>query len=182
MKQKMSGRGRKDSRIALRKYIEVLPGGVMVEVGSCKGESTVLFAKKFKLVFAIDPWEGFYQYGDKKDQFLDAGMLKEERDFDKAVHGVSNIAKICSKSNLVVDKFDDKSLDFVYIDGCHTYESVREDISIWLPKIKPTGMIGGHDYNLKGWPLVVKAIHESFGKPPDIRMNGANWAYRKVEL
>ena len=40
----------------------------------------------------------------------------------------------------------DGSVDFVYIDADHTYNSVKRDIDAWLPKVKPGGVIGGHDF------------------------------------
>ena len=52
-------------------------------------------------------------------------------------------------------------LDFVYIDGYHTYEAVCEDIQRWRPKIKSGGKIGGHDYH---HPAIVKAVEENFPK------------------
>ena len=38
------------------------------------------------------------------------------------------------------------SLDFVFIDADHTYEAVKADIHAWWPKIRPGGILSGHDY------------------------------------
>ena len=54
---------------------------------------------------------------------------------------------------------DDKSIDFVYIDADHEYESVRKDIAAWHPKIRRGGIISGHDYSSSG---VYKAVNERF--------------------
>jgi|ETNvirenome_6_85_1030632.scaffolds.fasta_scaffold08475_2 hypothetical protein len=43
--------------------------------------------------------------------------------------------------------FDDRHMDFVYIDGDHSYEAVKQDIADWWPKIKQGGILAGHDYN-----------------------------------
>ena len=43
-------------------------------------------------------------------------------------------------------RFDDRSVDFVFIDADHTYEGCLADIKTWAPKVKPGGWIGGHDY------------------------------------
>ena len=37
------------------------------------------------------------------------------------------------------------SLDFVFIDGDHSTEAVTADIEAWLPKLKPDGVLAGHD-------------------------------------
>ena len=38
------------------------------------------------------------------------------------------------------------SLDFVYLDAGHSYDAVMEDLKAWSPKVKPGGIISGHDY------------------------------------
>ena len=47
-------------------------------------------------------------------------------------------------------KFESKSLDLVFIDANHTYEAVKEDIALWLPKVRLGGVICGHDYHRTG--------------------------------
>jgi hypothetical protein len=41
----------------------------------------------------------------------------------------------------------DNSLDFVYIDANHKYEFVKQDIKGWYKKVKPNGIIAGHDFS-----------------------------------
>ena len=40
----------------------------------------------------------------------------------------------------------DKTLDFVFIDGDHTFNNVMLDILLWTPKVRKGGIISGHDY------------------------------------
>jgi len=49
-------------------------------------------------------------------------------------------------STLVKDSF----LDFVFVDAHHSYESVRFDVQTWFPKVKPGGIVCGHDYDGRG--------------------------------
>lgn len=49
----------------------------------------------------------------------------------------------------------DRSLDFVFIDADHSEEGCYADIIAWLPKLKSTGYILGHDIN---WPTVKAAV------------------------
>ena len=64
-------------------------------------------------------------------------------------------------------------MDLVYIDSIHQYENVLEDIKIWLPKIKPNGMIGGHDYEYL--PNVTKAVDKVFGKQNIETFKDTSW-------
>jgi hypothetical protein len=50
-----------------------------------------------------------------------------------------------------------ESLDFVYIDGDHTYENVKEELQAYWPLIKRGGVMGGHDINFYG---VMRAVGE----------------------
>jgi len=60
------------------------------------------------------------------------------------------------------DQFEDRSLDFVFIDADHSYEGCKADIEAWLPKLKLGGVICGHDYG-EQFPGVVRAVDEIFG-------------------
>jgi hypothetical protein len=41
----------------------------------------------------------------------------------------------------------DGTLDFVFVDGDHSYEGCRNDILNWAPKVKADGVFGGHDWD-----------------------------------
>jgi hypothetical protein len=54
-----------------------------------------------------------------------------------------------------------QSIDVIFIDALHDYESVKQDISLWWPRVRPGGYLCGHDYNHK-WPGVMRAVAEQF--------------------
>jgi predicted O-methyltransferase YrrM len=56
--------------------------------------------------------------------------------------------------------FNDGEVDFVFIDGAHDYDNVKADIAAWLPKLKPDGILAGHDY-CANYPGVIKAVKEA---------------------
>lgn len=55
------------------------------------------------------------------------------------------------------EKIIEDDFDFIYIDGDHTYDFVKNDIEIWYPKVKKEGILCGHDYV---WDGVKKAVDE----------------------
>ena len=54
-------------------------------------------------------------------------------------------------SSDVVDQFPDEYFDWIYIDGNHLYEYVKQDLTFYYPKVKPGGYICGDDYGAVGW-------------------------------
>jgi hypothetical protein len=64
----------------------------------------------------------------------------------------------------------DRQFDFAYIDGEHSYEAVKEDITAWRGMCK--SWIGGHDYYSR-FPGVMRAVNEVFGERA--RLSGINW-------
>jgi hypothetical protein len=62
--------------------------------------------------------------------------------------------------------YEDGSLDFVFIDAAHDYESVKKDIAAWEPKVMKGGLICGHDYSdLPKYRGLKLAVLESFPNP-----------------
>ncbi len=57
-----------------------------------------------------------------------------------------NIRILRKTSFDAADDFETESLDFIYIDAMHTYEAVLNDLKRWWPKLKPDGLLMGHDY------------------------------------
>ncbi|EOD34185.1 hypothetical protein EMIHUDRAFT_201823 [Emiliania huxleyi CCMP1516] len=49
----------------------------------------------------------------------------------------------------------DSSLAFVYIDGDHYFRGVQEDLRMYWPKLRPGGLIAGHDFE---WPWLTNGV------------------------
>ena len=69
----------------------------------------------------------------------------------------------------VAHQFPDRSFDLVFIDADHSYEGCKADIEAYLPKVRPGGIIAGHDYNADHvkygdlFQAVIRAVDEAFG-------------------
>lgn len=69
-------------------------------------------------------------------------------------------------------------LDFVFIDGDHSYKAVRQDIEQWFPKLCDGGILSGHDYDV--WPGVNQAVDEfCYSTRREIGKCGSIWFTRK---
>jgi predicted O-methyltransferase YrrM len=60
--------------------------------------------------------------------------------------------------------YPDSSLDFVFIDASHFYEDVKRDIAAWRTKVRPGGILAGHDFCADSVMNfgVVEAVTEAF--------------------
>jgi len=139
----------------------------MVEIGSFIGESTIIFARHFQHVIAIDPFLPNYDEGDPTSNFNFDDVFQEFKNRTEEKKQKISIYKMRSDEavKLLKDKYD-----FVYIDGLHTYDGVKQDIINYLPLVKEGGVIGGHDYTNQISHLVgvYNAVNEMFGKPDKV--------------
>jgi len=141
----------------------------MIEIGSYIGESTILFAEKFKNVISIDPFLNNYDENDKASYIADFELVYNK--FLENTSKYNNIINIRKTSCDAVDDIKEK-IDFVYIDGLHTYEQVKKDINNYRKLIKDGGTIGGHDYS-NHWIVVMNAVNESLGMPDKLFIDGS---------
>ena len=66
---------------------------------------------------------------------------------------------------------DNGLVDAVFIDGLHTYEGVKEDIGVWVPKLrKPGGLLIFNDYGNVEFPGVTRAADEFFEAHPEMEL------------
>lgn len=136
-------------------------GARFVEVGSWLGRSTAYMATKIKesgkkINFdAVDPWIGMTEGSENEMTRVRTaevgGNLGVRFLANMEACGVSEyVTPITMESLKASELYEDESLDFVFIDGDHRAESVYADLKAWWPKIKPGGLLAGHDYNNNG--------------------------------
>ena len=71
--------------------------------------------------------------------------------FDKKVAPyLSRLIILEGESWKMADRIKDGILDFVFIDASHDFNSVVNDIKAWLPKVKKSGLLCGHDIHMSG--------------------------------
>lgn len=124
-----------------------------VEVGVLYGENAEKILQRWKCarLFLVDPYITWpmEHYTDCTNtvNFEEARMQARER-----LSEFSNKFFIAETSEQAALMFDTWSLDFVYLDGNHMLDQISRDIVRWWPKVKPGGIIGGHDYGDRDEP------------------------------
>lgn len=155
----------KTGKEGLEELITNIPvKGKMIEIGTFTGESTIIFGDHFESVVGVDPMLSDYDPQDMTSQFNFNEVLDM---FNDRTKDYKNISLVQKTSDDAVNDFQEGEYDFVYIDGMHQYENVKQDIINYLPKIKKGGVIGGHDYGIT-WPGIKQAVDEIFGEPDKV--------------
>jgi len=139
------------------KMVETAPfNSTFVEVGTWFGKSTNYLAGKIKeskknIQFTtIDTFKGTPTEelhlnivdafnGDILYEFIDNTIISNN-------YGTFDIIKDESKN--AATQFPNESIDYLMIDGGHSYNEVMDDIRLWYNKVKPGGIISGDDYNI----------------------------------
>ena len=143
----------------------------IIEIGSYIGESTMIFADRFKEVVSVDPYINDYDLND--DACHHASFDKVYEQFVRNTLSVPNIKSIRETSQNAFSILKDQQWDMVYIDGLHTLEGVSYDIAHYKTIIKPGGFVCGHDY---GWGNVRHAIGQLLDDKVDAKFKDASWA------
>ena len=141
-------------------------GSHFVELGSWKGMSAAYMAveiinsQKDIKFDCIDIWaDGGYLEDGTQDLFgidLMNKFLENTKPVAHVINAIHNDSVEASKN------YADGSVDFVFIDGDHSYNGCKRDIEAWLPKMKPNSIFAGHDY---AWcEFVRNAVRDTIGE------------------
>ena len=137
--------------------------GVIVEIGSWKGKSTVWLAVGSKAgkkigVYAIDPHTGSSEH---KDILGKSSTFKEFKENVKRAKVDDVVTPIVKKSEDAAADFN-KPVELLFIDGDHSYDSVLADFTAWFPKLIDGGIIAFHD--TIGWEGPMRVVEEKIYK------------------
>lgn len=172
----------------------------VAEVGVYDGKTSLailpLIKKNNGMLIAIDWFKGnphatgIHAYAEKHQNYV-YWIFKIKTFFYRKY-----IRLLRGQSCEMIKKIPDSSLDIAFIDGDHRYKNVLQDIKLMIPKIKPGGILAGHDcedfslvntfsaeelekdYVRGVHPGVIQAVFENFGSKarliPDPDGQGAN--------
>ncbi len=162
---------------------------VGVEVGVDRAWTSQVLLRWFPglTLYMIDP-QGVYPAGSRYRATRDVRSRRGERKWRavrrEAEERVSFAGPrahfVRTLSHEAVRSFADGMLDFAFIDGDHSYAAVREDIADWLPKVKPAGVFGGHDYAKAQEPGVQRAVDDWCRESGESVETGMGWTWWRV--
>ena len=118
-----------------------------VEVGVAFGGFSSVLRERWQrgTLFLVDRWqhvEGWQDNANVWQHVQDAHQAHVRAMFA----GNSDVTIIQADSVEAAARFEDGSLDWVYLDADHSYEAVCRDLAAWYPKVRAGGLICGHDF------------------------------------
>jgi len=150
--------------------------GNFVEIGSYLGASSCFIAAGIKRaggaskLYCVDTWLNDSMTEGGRDTYGE--FLKNTSKYKEFIIPLRNTSEAASKI------FDDK-INFLFIDGDHSYEFVKDDIDSWLQKLNSGAVVIFHDY---GWAEGVKKAVDENIKPIVSEANSLPnmwWGYLK---
>ncbi len=160
-----------------------------VEVGSWLGKSAcymgalIKISKKNIRFDCVDVWSDFAAEGAYVPEINDSiasgiSMIDKFKNNMKNAGITEYVNPIKSWSWEAAASYEDNSLDFVFLDAAHDYDSVKKDLEAWWPKVN--GYFGGHDYNNS--PHGVQMAVNEFFYLLNIKVNVINgsWLVEKI--
>jgi Methyltransferase domain len=143
------------------------------EVGSWKGDfaAQLLTRTNPRSLYLIDPWEHrdettyeqamFGGHGAEGEAGMQAVYDSVRDRFSTEIERGRVIVRR-SRSVAAAAELPGDALDWVYIDGDHTYEAVKADLEAYYRVIRPGGLLAGDDYGIPGWwqDGVTRAVDE----------------------
>lgn len=128
-------------------------GGTFVELGVWRGRSMCYLYEKLLAKHGLEGMPRMVGV----DLFMNHekfGLWENEISmYDAVRHGLETACHerppelYVENSALAARHFAPKSVDAVWVDAAHDERSVCADLAAWLPKVKPGGILAGHDYN-----------------------------------
>lgn len=117
--------------------------GVEVGVAEGKYSSKLCEANPQMKVYGVDAWKVYGNY----DAIYSSQTLDRLYNKAKKLPDLFPNYEIIKEFSMdAIKKFEDSSLDFVYIDANHQEPYITQDITEWSKKVRPGGIVSGHDY------------------------------------
>ena len=131
---------------------------VVAEIGVDEGKFSQLIHKKVKPAkfHLIDMW-GTDRFHDGKFEAVKSYFEEEIEEGEVEIHK--------TMSTKAAQEFENGYFDWIYIDTDHSYETTRDELELYAPKMKSGGVMAGHDYRMGNWISmyrygVIEAVHE----------------------
>ena len=118
-----------------------------VEIGCDEGVTTEYLLESLPQLklYSIDPYSTYIDWNGNP---VHESKFSYERAMARTARFGDRFTLIKEQADIAKVNFEDESLDFIFIDGLHTYDGVTLDCQNYYPKMKNGSLFSGHDYNV----------------------------------
>lgn len=122
--------------------------GSGVEVGVQRGHFSEFLLRNWlgKKLYMVDIWRQVSNYNDIANVNHMEQLECMAEAFRRVYEFHERAVMIRSDSAVAAHFIAHGELDFVYLDGDHSYEGCKKDLEVWWDKLKPGGIFCGDDY------------------------------------
>lgn len=131
----------------------IKPGWIGAEIGVSRGVSArALLEHGVRFLYLVDPWMKYPEYREAvnvndPDDYWE-GIYQECH--KKVISCYPSRHAVLRMTSAEAARYIPQQLDFVWVDANHQYEFVISDLRLYWPKIKPGGVLCGHDFTDNG--------------------------------
>lgn len=153
----MSTKYRSYSAVTLQHEIKKLGSNVIgVELGVWTGFNMAHLLEECSNIdklYGIDPYQPYQDW----NRYINKEMMDAAKQT-----ALNNIKEFKTRGELLIKTSEEAAeslnkLDFIFIDGDHSFEMCYKDLNLWYNRIRPGGLFSGHDFSLPG---VNKALQQ----------------------
>jgi predicted O-methyltransferase YrrM len=150
------------------------------EIGTARGHNAKSMFRTLNInhLYLIDPYIPYFDARNKLEtSYADC--------FKRAQHVLSNYldrVTFIKKTSIAAYPEVPGDLDFVYVDGNHSYEYVKKDIELYWNKVRSGGVLGGHDFSPDYYEVAKAVIEfaEKQGLVINARTSHCDWWFNKA--
>jgi cephalosporin hydroxylase len=123
-----------------------IENGVFVEIGTHNGEfaDVILSNSTNSVLYCIDPYISYNDYKDSINTYTGDHIFESAYEMLTQKYGTERVKFVRKMSSDAANDVPDK-IDFLYIDGNHSYKYVLQDLELYAPKVKQNCYIVGDD-------------------------------------
>ena len=156
---------------------------LFVEVGAFVGGTVCHLGQRLKelgkhpQMVAIDNWVCSEVSGPSLDFIGSHDNFLEVFKSNLEKTGTADLVRLLQGDSIELSQqFEDNSIDFLFLDGLHSHPYNEDEIKAWLPKMKDTSTMAGHDYC--SLPYMPDMINRIFGTSARLTSNAATYIIR----
>jgi len=162
-----------------KKHLDDTEGLVVAEIGVWYGDHAMVLLDRWDVnsLYLIDPYEVTPEWAETPSELVDMDIEAAKQSAIERFGDDPRCIQLFERSTEV--ELDDVEFDYIYIDAVHSFRSVLSDLEAWYPRLKPGGILAGHDSD---WPGVLSAASvfaASCGHSIRAEQRTSEWWFRR---